>query len=521
MNASDGLRLSAWKFADKTAAVFFERRCTYEELDKRVNRLANGLLEMGFHRGDKVAYLVYNCIEGLEIIQALLRIGITLIPINYRLDPANMEYIINHSDASCLFVGEELLDLVKPLMPNLRNIAPAHYIVVGEKTDGFTKYEDILSQSDAYPEVDVRSSDIAYIAYTSGTTGLPKGVVTSQRALMNNMKNALIRGYGRGEIRPEDRVLLVLMPLVHSNSIWSTSITFWYGGTNVVYKSRGFDPEEVLQIIEKEKVTTSSVVPFMLARILELPEEVLSKYDLSSVTSIGSGSAMLYQSVIDKMLQHFKGVRLSNSYGSSETGPATTLRYHELTKKPGSIGKPIPGVEVKILDKDGNELPPGQVGEVWVKSDIAFEGYYKDPEKTAKAKRGEWACAGDLGYKDQGGYFYLADRGDDIIVSAGEHIAPAEVENVIMSHPKVADVAVIGVPHEKWGQEVMAVVKLKEGETATDKEIIEYCRTKLARFKVPKTVDFVTEFPTTLTGKILKRVLREEYKKKLAGVKRS
>jgi len=515
MNAADGLRLSAWKYPQKTAAVYFDKRCSYQELDERVNRLANGLLEMGFKKGDKVAYLLYNSIEGLEIIQALLRAGITLVPINYRLNPDHMEYIINHCDAICLFLGAELLDMVQPFMSKLKNIPRQNFIIVGDKApEGMNRYENIMSKSIENPEADVKPTDMAYIAYTSGTTGLPKGVVTSNRALMANMKNALFRGYSRAEIAPENRTLLVMMPLVHSNSIWSTTITLWYGGTNVVYRSRGFDAEEVLKMIDRERVSTSSVVPFMLAKMLELPEEVRRKYDVSSVTSIGSGSAMLYQSVIDKMPSYFSGVRLSNSYGSSETGPATTLRYQDLTKKPGSIGKPIPGVNVKVLDKDGKELPLGEVGEIWVKSDQAFEGYYKDPEKTAQAKRGEWACAGDLGYKDEEGYFYLADRGDDIIISAGEHIAPAEVENVITSHPAVAEVAVIGVPDEMWGQRVTACVKLKEGWVCTEEEVIGYCREKLPGFKVPKTCEFVTEFPTTLTGKILKRVLREEYKKK-------
>jgi acyl-CoA synthetase (AMP-forming)/AMP-acid ligase II len=517
MNASDGLRISAWKYPDKTAAVYFGERISYQELDSRVNRLANGLLERGFKKGDKIAYLTYNSLEGLEIIQALLRAAITLVPINYRLDAERMEFIINHCDASCLFVDSDLLDTVKPMMPNLKNIPAENYIVVGKNGDGLTPYEDFLSKSDENPEADVKPVDVAYIAYTSGTTGLPKGVVTSSRALMNNMKNAMMRGTGRAGIKPEDRVLLVLMPLVHSNSIWSTSITFWYGGTNVVYKSRGFDAEEVLRIMDSEKVSTSSLVPFMLAKILDLPGGVRDKYDVSSVTSLGSGSAMLYPTVIDKMLGYFQGVRLSNSYGSSETGPATTLRHHELSKKPDSIGKPIPGVEVKILDKEGNELPAHQVGDVWVKSDIAFEGYYKDPEKTAKAKKGEWACAGDLGYYDEEGYFYLADRSDDIIVSAGEHIAPPEVENAILSNPKVAEVAVIGIPDDLYGQLVTAVVRLKEGQEASEDEIREYCRGKgLPGFKLPRKVDFVSEFPTTLTGKILKRELRERYKKQKA-----
>jgi len=516
LNGSDGLRISAWKYPDKTAVVFFDKRISYGELDERVNRLANGLLEKGFKKGDKVAYLCYNCVEGLEIIQACLRAGLVLVPINFRLDPPIMEFIINHCDATCLIFGREFVDTIAPMMPKLKNIAPANYIVVGEKKDDFLCYEDVMSSNAANPEADVKAEDVAYLAYTSGTTGLPKGVISSSRALLANMKNAMRRGAGRKGIKPEDRSLLVLMPLVHSNSIWSTSITFWYGGTNVVYKSKGFNAEEVLQIIDREKITTSSLVPFMLTSILELPEEVKAKYDVSSVTSLGSGSAMLYPSTIQKMLNYFKTVRLSNSYGSSETGPATTLRHHELATRGKSIGKPIPGVEVKVCDEQGNEVPVGQQGEIWVKSEISFDGYYKDPEKTAKGKRGEWAAAGDVGYKDEEGYFYLVDRSDDKIVSAGEHIAAPEVENVLMSNPKVAEVAVIGTPSEKWGNVVTAVVRLKDGETATDKELMDYCRAQgLAGFKTPRIVDFVTSFPKTLTGKILKRQLREEYKKKI------
>lgn len=516
MNGSDGLRLSAWKYPNKTAVVFFDKRLTYAELDERVTKLANGLLDKGLKKGDKVGYLCYNCIEGLEIIQACLRAGLVLVPINFRLDPPIMEFIIDHCDASCLIFGREFVDTIGPMMPKLKNIAPNKYIVIGEKQDDFVCYEDVIaSGSNVNPEADVKQSDMAYLAYTSGTTGMPKGVMSSSRSLLANMKNAMRRGSGREGIKPEDRNLLVLMPLVHSNSIWSTSITFWYGGTNVVYKSKGFKAEEVLQLMDREKITTSSLVPFMLTSILELPEEVRAKYDVSSVTSLGSGSAMLYPSTIQKMLDYFKTVRLSNSYGSSETGPATTLRHHELGTRGKSIGKPIPGVEVKVCDDDGNEVPAGTQGEIWVKSEISFEGYYKDPEKTAKSKKGEWAAAGDVGFKDEEGYFYLVDRSDDKIVSAGEHIAAPEVENVIMSNPKVAEVAVIGTPDEKWGNIVTAVIRLKDGETATPEEIIAHCKgSGLAGFKTPRIVDFVTSYPKTLTGKILKRQLREEYKKK-------
>ncbi|MBN2568096.1 MAG: acyl--CoA ligase [Deltaproteobacteria bacterium] len=514
MNASDGLRLSAWKFPDKTAAVYFDERLTYKEMDNRVNRLANGMLKKGIKKGDKVAYMMFNCLEALEIIQALLRIGAILVPINFRLDAERTEFIINHCDATYIFVGGNLLDTIEPMMPNLKNIAKENYIVVGEGGDGYTRYEDMISDVDINPEADIRPEDTAYLAYTSGTTGLPKGVITSSKALMYNMQNAMMRGYGRKGVTPEDRALLVLMPLVHSNSIWSTSITLWYGGTNVIYKSKGFDAEEVLMLMDKEKVSTSSLVPFMLAKILDLPEEVRDKYDVSSVTSLGSGSAMLYPTVIEKMLNYFQGVRLSNSYGSSETGPATTLRHHELSTNPTSIGKVIPGVEVKVTDDDFNELPPGEVGHIWIKSDVAFDGYYKDPERTAKSKKGEWACAGDLGYYDEEGYFYLADRSDDMIISAGEHIAPPEVENILLENPKIDEVAVIGIPDELYGQIVGAIIKLREGQEMTVDEVKEHCRgTGMAGFKLPRRVEFVDDFPKTLTGKILKRELREKYKK--------
>jgi long-chain acyl-CoA synthetase len=514
MNASDGLRLSAWRFPDKTAAVFFDDRLTYKEMDARVNQLANGMLEKGIKKGDKVAYMMYNCIEALEIIQALLRIGAVLVPINFRLDEDRTKFIIDHCDATYMFLGSNLLDTIEPMMPDFKKIKKEDYIIVGEGGEGYTRYEDVFSSNDANPEADVKPTDTAYLAYTSGTTGMPKGVITSSKSLMYNMQNAMMRGAGRKGIRPEDRSLLILMPLVHSNSIWSSSITLWYGGTNVIYKSKGFDAEEVLMLIDKEKVTTSSLVPFMLAKILDLPEDVRDKYDVSSVTSLGSGSAMLYPTVIEKMLNYFKGVRLSNSYGSSETGPATTLRHHELSVKPDSIGKVIPGVEVKVTDDDFNELPVGETGHIWIKSAVGFDGYYKDPEKTAKSKRGEWACAGDLGYRDEEGYFYLADRSDDMIISAGEHIAPPEVENVILKNSKVDEVAVIGIPDELYGQVVAAIIKTKPGQTMTADEVKDECRkAKLAGFKLPRKVDFVDDFPKTLTGKIMKKELREKYKK--------
>ncbi|RLI03089.1 long-chain fatty acid--CoA ligase [Candidatus Bathyarchaeota archaeon] len=520
MDVSMGLKISSWKYPEKKAAIFEHgeiiKSITYKELDERVNRLANALMSFGVKKGDKVAYLTYNCLEAVEIIQALIRAGIVLVPINYRLTLENMKYIINHCDAEVMIVEDELLGTIAPIMEDLKKIK--HYIVIGEEVpSNMLSYEDFISGgSPEDPDVYIKPSDLCYIGYTSGTTGLPKGVMVSHKALLENMRHAVMRGWSREGVNPEKRVLLVLMPLVHSNSIWSTSITFWYGGTNVIYRAPGgkFDAEEVLRLIDKYKVTTTSVVPAMLLSMLELPDEVKKKYDVSSVESIGSGSAMLYPSTIKKVVNFFKNIRLSNSYGSTETGPVTTLRHKDIIqgRKLDTVGQVLPGIEVKILDENGKECPPGVVGQIWVKTPMAFLGYYKDPEKTAKAIKGEWVTAGDLGWFDEDGYLHLAERSDDVIVTGGEHVASTEVENVLMEHPAVYECAVVGLPHEKWGQAVTAFVKLREGMKASEDELVQWCKERIARFKAPKKIVFMDDFPRTLTGKILKRILREQHK---------
>lgn len=512
MNLGDGLRINSWYHPDKVAVVFEDKRITYRELNQRANKLAHAMLKEGFKRGDKISLLMHNCSEFLEIYNGLARIGVISVPINFRLVAKEINYIIDNSDSTGLIVGDDLVDrLDLESLPQLRK--DKIYVVGDNVPEGMRSYDELLKDMpDTEPEVELSENDIFYFGYTSGTTGFPKGAMIKTRNTLEVVANAIYRNAKGRNVDLSNRVFLAIMPICHSNSIWATLITLWMGGTNVIFPSGKFDPEKVLATIEREKVTTTSLVPTMITRILELPDEVKNKYDLSSLTSIGSSSAPLHTKTKEGALKFFKNVRFSEGYGSTETGALTTLRHKDQMRKVRSIGKPNPGIEIKLVDEDGNIITePGKIGVLWAKTPSAFVGYYKDPEKTREAIDGEWVTAGDMAFMDEEGYYFLADRKNDMIISGGENIYPREIEEVLIKHPAVSDVAVIGVPHEQWGEEVKAVVQLKEGYTVTEQVLLDFCKDQLAGYKRPRSVDFVNDFPRTATGKILKRLVKEKY----------
>jgi acyl-CoA synthetase (AMP-forming)/AMP-acid ligase II len=515
MNLADGLRISSWKSPDKIAAVFEDRQVTYDQLNTRANQLAHAMIERGFKRQEKVSIIMYNNIEFLEIYHALARAAIISVPVNFRLVPSELEYIINNSDSTGLFVGIELFEKIRP--ENIPLVKRDRIYIVGPKDQtpkGYTNYEDLLDGQPTHEPTRVDSSedDIFYFGYTSGTTGFPKGAMNTVRGTLDIVKNVFVRTAGHPHIKLDERVLLAIIPICHSNSVWSTLITFWCGGTNVILPSGKFDPEKVLQLISTWKVTTSSMVPTMITRILELPEETKARYNLSSLTSLGSSSAPLLTKTKEEALRFFHNVRFSEGYGSTETGALTTLRHRDMQRKVRSIGLPNPGVELKLVDENGRVITePHKNGVLWAKARSAFIGYYKDPEKTKQSIDGEWSTAGDVAYFDEEGYFYLADRKHDMIISGGENIYPAEIEEVIAKMPQVSEVAVIGVPHPAWGEQVKAVVRVKEGQSLTEEQVLDFCKEHLAGYKRPRSVDFVEDYPRTATGKILKRILRKPF----------
>ena len=515
MNLADGLRINAWRHPNKTAAVFNDKRITYEELNRRVNQLAHGLLKKGFNRQEKISIIMYNNIELLEIYHGLARTAMISVPINFRLAHSEIEYIINNSDSIGIFFGAEFVRKIN--FENIPLIKKENIFVIGPKNqtpDGFTNYEELLAgNSEHEPDnVEQREDDIFYFGYTSGTTGFPKGAMNTVRGTLDIIKNIFVRTANREGIDLSQRVFLAIIPICHSNSLWATLITFWVGGTNVVFPSGKYNPERVLQVIEKEKITTTSMVPTMITRILELPDEIKNKYDLATMTSLGSSSAPLMTKTKGEAIKFFKNVRFSEGYGSTETGALTTLRFKDQKRKVRSIGQPNPGIEIRLIDENGDIVTaPNKPGVLWAKARSSFVGYYKDPEMTKQAIDGEWSSPGDVAYFDEEGYYYLIDRNKDMIISGGENIYPAEIEEVLSNIQEVSEVAVFGIPNVDFGEEVKAVVKLKKGKSISEQEVLSYCKKHLSGYKCPRSVDFVDEFPRTATGKILKRILRKPY----------
>ncbi|MDP3097694.1 MAG: AMP-binding protein [Syntrophales bacterium] len=507
MNLGQMLKVNAKKFPAKTAIKDKERSFTYPETNGRVNRLAGSLLSLGLKKGDKIAVLLENCPEIIEVYLATAKTGIVIVPINFRLVGKDIEYIVNNSDAKMLMVDSEFVPLIEEIRPGLGNIAGGGYVVVGGKREGYVDYERLIEGSaDKEPEVEVLPKDPWILIYTSGTTGKPKGVVRSHEShIAFYLLNVADSGFTNHDI------CLNVMPLCHINSTFYTFTFLYVGGTAYIHPARSFKAEEILEIIEREKITFISLIPTHYNLILNTPPEARRR-NVGSIRKLLCSSAPVRKNMKLAILDFFPGVELYEAYGSTEAGIVTILKPEDQMRKLGSIGYEAVGTDfVKIIDGEGNEAAIGEVGELYSRSPMLFDEYYKMPEKTASSFRGEWFSAGDLGRRDEDGYYQIVDRKDNMIITGGEHAYPSEVEEVIGSHPAVFDTAVIGMPDEKWGERVVAVVIPKAD--VDEKTLLEHCKDKLAAFKRPKQIIFIKaeEMPRTPTGKILHRVLRDRY----------
>lgn len=511
MDIGSKVAQNAKDFPEKTAVIFDDKITTYSELNARAARVGNAISSLGVKQREKVAVILKNCDEFLEIIYGLVKAGITLVPVNWRFQPEEMRHVINNSESVALLVGEEFLEKLDPIKADLTNIKSDRYIVLGDKApEGMRLYEDCLAEaSEEEPGVENGPSDPFFIGYTSGTTGFPKGAITPhgdwEMKVMS--MSALLR------LGPDD-IQLLTMPLFHMNAINTSSVSHYQGQTVVVMKR--FDAEEALRLIETYKASFSSMVPTMYNRLKNLPKEIFEKYDTSPMKSLLQSSAPLPFTTKKWIIENFKCVGMHELYGGTEAGAVTYLPPEEQLNRPGSVGMALPMVEVKLVDDDGHEVPPGEVGQFISRP---VEGgnlgkvseYYKNEEATKKSFKEGWFYSGDMARMDEDGFYYLVDRKFDMIISGGENIYPKEIENILYQHPKILDGAVIGVPDDEWGESVKAVIVLKEGETATAEEIISYCREHLAGFKIPRTVDFVDDLPKTDTGKILKKIIKAPY----------
>ena len=454
MNLGQSLKLNAKKYPQKIALKDASRAYTYPQANRRVNRLCHRLMAMGLQKGDKVAVLLENSIEIIELFLATAKTGLVIVPINFRLVGPEIAYIVNNSDARAIFVHDMFAAAVDEIRETLPAIDAAHYIVVGESREGYEEYEDFISdQPEEEPDAHVAPSDTWILIYTSGTTGKPKGVIRSHES---HIAFYLINGIDFG-FNAHD-ICMNVMPLCHINSTYFTFTFTYIGATVYVHPAMSFKAEEILTIIENERITFISLIPTHYNLILSADDEA-KKRDVSSIRKLLCSSAPVRKSMKLQIMDFFSGVDLYEGYGSTEAGIVTILKPEDQMRKLGSIGYESLGTDfIKLLDAGGREVPDGEVGELYSKGPMLFDEYYKLPEKTAEAFHGQWFSAGDMAVRDADGYYQIVDRKDNMVITGGENVYPSEVEEVIGSHPDVFDVAVIGVPDDKWGERVIAVV---------------------------------------------------------------
>ncbi|MCD6292445.1 MAG: AMP-binding protein [Deltaproteobacteria bacterium] len=508
LNLGEILRVNAVKFPQSIAFCDSSRHFTFPQTNLRVNRLANALAGLGIAKGDTVSCFMENSIEICEIYLACAKLGAMINPINFRLVGPEVEYIVNNADAKVMIVDEEFVPMVNEIRGSLTKVA--NFIVVGNPGPDCLEYEELLAGAvKDEPQVTVAPADPWILLYTSGTTGRPKGVVRSHESYISFY---LINGSDFA-FSYRDTVL-TCMPLCHVNTTFFSFAMTYFGGANYIQPARAFRPEKILSIIEREKITFMSLIPTHYNLIFSLDQKTLDSFDLSSLNKLLCSSAPARKEHKEAILKLIPGVKLYEGYGSTEAGIVTTLMPEDQMVKPGSIGKESSGTDViRILDEKGQDVAPGAVGELYSRGPMLFDHYYKLPEVTAESFQGEYFSAGDMARRDEDGYYYLVDRKKNMIITGGENVYPSEVENVIAAHEAVFDVAVVGLPHEKWGEEVSSVVILKEEQALSEKDLVSYCRAQLAPYKCPKKVFFITadEMPRTGTGKILHRILRERY----------
>ena len=499
---------NARHYPDKTAVkVVGDRICTFSELRERVYRLANGLLKMGLKKGDRVAVLAENCFEYPEIYFAVGKAGGVATPLNYRFAPPEVSHLTNESGAGILIVQDKYAGLVQSLGADLKDVE--HYICIGNTPDGMLRYEDLLASSPASdPRIEVGMDDLFCLIHTGGTTGVPKLTMLTHRNLVNCAVVWIVEcGFTYGDI------FAVISPLFHTGAAWPLFFNTILGNTFVILKR--FDVDVMLKTIAEDRVTASLWMSQLIPGIIDHPDVVSKRYDLTSLRIILAGAAVLPKPSLQRLIELFPGIRVCNAGGQTECGIFSGMRLDEFVEKSPekltSAGRASINMMIRIVDENDREVPPDVAGELCVRGEGVMKGYWNKPEESAWSLRGGWQHTGDICKMDEDGFLYYVDRKKDMIKTGGENVYSKEVEDVLYMHPAVAEAAVIGVPDEKWGEAVKALVVPKDGEKPDAEEIISYCRKQIAGFKCPKTIDFIDDLPKTSLGKVDKHRLREPY----------
>ena len=488
------------KYGEYVALAFEGRRYTNLDQEREASRLAHALRRLGVGAGDRVAVMLPNCPEVTQSYGAILKCGGVIVPIIFLLGDREVAHILVDSEAKVVITASDMLGKVEAqigVLPTLH-----HVLLVDGDGDGKTLSlaAERAGEPDAFPAVDRRPDDLAVILYTSGTTGVPKGVALSHDNLESNARAAA----SLNELGREDWAVAVL-PLSHSYGLTVMNAGHILGSRAALL--RWFQPEAVLRTIEEFRAVSMSAVPTMLVYLLNFPDA--DRFDTHSMRVWGSGAAPLPVEIVEPFERKFGG-RILEGYGLTEASPVVSAHRLSSPRKLGSVGRAIPGVEISIQDDLDRPLPAGELGEVCVRGRNVMVGYYRNPEETARTVRAGWLHTGDMGRLDQDGFLFIVERKKDLIIRGGFNIYPREVEEVLYAHPKVAEAAVVGMKDDLMGEGVLAFVVLRSGERASAEEIGAFCEGRLTRFKCPKEIRFLDSLPKSPIGKILRKELRTQ-----------
>jgi acyl-CoA synthetase (AMP-forming)/AMP-acid ligase II len=496
----DFLAVHAQGSPDKPALILGERTVVFAALSKRANQAAHLFTELGCEPQDRVAIMSFNSIQGFEISNGLRRASLIAVPVNYRLRGSEVAYLLNDSGAAVVCADDDHVDIVEAARPDV--IGHRHYVATrSRRADGWSPYEELMSGApDGALEAPGSGGLGASMIYTSGTTGHPKGAWRPNGVNIENVLQVIsIFGLNQSDVH------LMCGPGYHSAVSFFAALHQVLGATVVIQPK--FEADGALDLIERHRVTTTFMAPTLLQRLVDAQQH--RPRDLSSLRALILGAApcphalkVRADAVLGQVIWEF--------YGATETGINTVLRPEDQLRKPGSCGTPVPGQEIRLVGPDGRDVKDGEPGEFMVRNSWLAE-YYNRPDATGESLHDGFFSVGDVAYRDEQGYYYICDRQIDMVISGGVNIYPAEIEAALYAHPAVMDAAVIGVPDEQWGESVKAVVQLRAGMSATADELIAFCDARLAGYKKPRSVDFVSELPRDAAGKLLKRKVREPY----------
>ncbi len=489
---------------DHVAVVFEDKRFTYKEFNKSVNRLANAFLDMGIKKGDKIATILPNCIELIEIYWAVAKMGAVVVPLSTLLLGKGLKSLLIDADTTIIVTYSGFAPTLEDIRPELKDISSDRYLIVdSSNTPGYQDYRALKDKaSDSDPEgIEITDDDHYNIIYSSGTTGQPKGIIHTH--FVRGMYCTLLASAFR--FTPES-ITLHSGSIIFNGAFVTLMPAFFLGGTYILHKQ--FDPELFIETVNKEKVTHVIMVPTQLIAILNSPN--FSTEALQSLEAICSVGAPLHKEHKDELLKYLPG-RFYELYGLTE-GFATILDKNDFMRKPGSVGIPTPFFEMRIVDENGNEVPTGETGEIIGRCPILMPEYYKRSDLTKEAIKDGWLYTGDMGYVDEDGFLYLVDRKKDMIISGGVNVYPRDIEEIVVQHPAVLETAVFGIPSEKWGETPVAAITLKQGNEVHPEELKTWINEHVgAKFQRVSDVIIMDDFPRNVAGKTLKRVIREDF----------